>query len=216
MFYFLDDFFERRYLALRSREGALDGPEPMTVSACREQQLLEETRMSRRQTTPQDSQFATASLARPPEGFHRVGSVTAACWFSLEVGNTLRGKLLGIYERDDKRSKTGKSEFFQVLLTDSTRGRFGTGEKAEVREAEAGLIVNMNCNTKTSSLKTLIGDIHNGAEYEIYVVCNKKIELKNGNTMWDIETFTLQLRPPRAAEADFGSSDGDAGSQDAA
>lgn len=175
--------------------------------------------MARRQTTPVQENQLPAGVARAPEGFRRLGSVTAACWFALKEGNTIRGKLLGLYERDDKRNKvTGKSEFFQVELTASTIGHFGTGEKAEDKEAEAGLIVNLNCNTKTESFKTLISDIHNGAEYEIYAVVNKKIELKNGNTMWDIETFTSMLNPPKATEADFSddAGSGDSESQDAA
>jgi len=146
-----------------------------------------------------------------------LGSVTAACWFALQPGNTIRGQLLGLYSRDDKRNKvTGKSEFFQVLLTAPTIGHFGTGEKAEDKEAEAGLVVNLNCNTKTEILKELMPDIKNGAEYEIYVVCNDKLDLKNGNTMWDMETFSSLVKPPKAVEGpDFGG-DGDDGSQDAA
>ena len=174
--------------------------------------------MARRQTTlSQDTQLP-AGLARAPEGFRRMGSVTAACWFALVSGNTIQGKLLGLYERDDKRNKvTGKSKFFQVLLTAPTLGHFGTGEKAEDKEVEAGLVVNLNCNTKTEIFETLITDIHNGAEYEIYAVVKDKIDLKNGNTMWDIETFSSCLKAPKAVEADFtDGASGDDGSQDAA
>ena len=173
--------------------------------------------MARRQTTPAQETQLPAGLARAPEGFRRMGSVTAACWFALTEGNTIQGKLLGLYERDDKRNKvTGKSEFFQVLLTAPTLGHFGTGEKAEDKEAEAGLVVNLNCNTKTEIFKTLIPDINNGAEYDIYAVVNKKVDLKNGNTMWDIETFSSQTKAPKAVEADFSDSSDEGDSQDAA
>jgi hypothetical protein len=172
--------------------------------------------MARRQTTPaqEESQSLPTNLARAPDGFRRLGSVTAACWFALQPGNIIRGKLLGLYERDDKRNKvTGKSEFFQVALTAPTTGRFGTGEKAEDREAEAGLVVNLNCNTKTAIYKDLITDINNGAEYEIYARCGEKLDLKNGNTMWDITTFSKQTKAPKAVtavEPDF-SGDGSEG-----
>jgi hypothetical protein len=179
--------------------------------------------MARRQTTPaqEETQNIPSTLARAPEGFRRLGSVTAACWFALQPGNTIRGKLLGLYERDDKRNKvTGKSEFFQVELTAPTIGRFGTGEKAEDRQADAGLVANLNCNTKTEILKDLITDINAGAEYEIYCICNEKIDLKNGNTMWDIETFSSQIKPPKAVKAvepDFsGDGSDESDSQDAA
>ena len=178
--------------------------------------------MARRQTTPaqDDTQQASATMARAPEGFRRLGSVTAACWFTLQPGNVIRGKLLGLYERDDKRNKvTGKSEFFQIELTAPTIGRFGKGEKAVDQEAEAGLVVNLNCNTKTAVLKDLMSDINNGAEYEVYVICHNKIDLDNGNTMWDMETFASQTKPPKAlkaADPDFSGDGGDeSDSQDA-
>jgi len=194
----------------------------MMVAAQQRRHSTEEISMARRQSTPaqEDTQNPSTTMARAPEGFRRLGSVTAACWFALQPGNILRGKLLGLYERDDKRNKvTGKSEFFQVELTEATFGRFGKGEKAVDQEAEAGLVVNLNCNTKTEILKDLIGDINNGAEYEIYVICHKKIDLDNGNTMWDMETFANMTKAPKAvkaAEPDF-SGDGadESDSQDA-
>jgi hypothetical protein len=58
---------------------------------------------------------STENLARAPKGFRNLGSVTADCWFALKPGNIIQGKFLGCYSRDDKRSKTGKSEFSQIL-----------------------------------------------------------------------------------------------------
>ena len=160
----------------------------------------------------------TSDLARAPEGFRRMGSVTAECWFSLETDNTIRGKLLGCYKRKDPRNKvTGESEFFQVELTQPARCRYGKGEKATVKMAAVGVIVNMNCNTKTLVLKDLIADINRGAEYEIYVHCGKKMELANGNTMWNMTPSYKMLVAPKASDdVDFGGGDGEGGADEAA
>lgn len=164
----------------------------------------------------------TNDLARAPEGFRRMGSVTAECWFALQTDNTIRGKLLGVYKRKDPRNKiTGESEFFQVELTQPTVCRYGKGEKATLKTAPVGTIVNMNCNTKTAVLKDLIADINRGAEFEIYVYCGKKIDLANGNTMWNMTPSSKMLVAPKATDdPDFGGDDGDGGgdapTQDAA
>jgi len=175
--------------------------------------------MARHQSTPVDDSQVQPNMARAPEGFRRMGSVTAECWFALEEGNSIRGKLLGIYDRADPRNKkTGRSEFYQVELSEPTLCRYGTGEKAEIKTAPAGTIVNLNCNTKTEVLKELIPDIVRGAEFEIHVFCGKKLELKNGNTMWNMVPSSKLLKGIKVADGpDFsGDGDGSGGTQDAA
>jgi len=173
--------------------------------------------MAKHSTTPADDAQIPADMARAPEGFRRMGSVTAECWFSLEEGNNIRGKLLGIYDREDKRNKkTGRSEFYQVELSLPCRCRYGKGEKAEVKMAPAGIIVNLNCNTKTEVLKDLIPDIVRGAEFEVNVYCGKKIDLGNGNTMWNMTPSSRLLKAAAVDAPDFGDGEDGGGSQDAA
>jgi hypothetical protein len=162
--------------------------------------------MASKKSTP-----APSNLARLPEGFTRLGSVTAEAWFALQTGNVMRGKLLGVFERADKRAKSGKSEFFQVELTDSTEARYGRGQKAVIKTAQAGGTVNFNCGPKSSVLKDLMADIRRGAEFEVYVQVGEKLELQNGNTMWDMVVGSNMTRAPKALEEpDFGSrGDGD-------
>jgi hypothetical protein len=168
--------------------------------------------MARKATTPTPS---ASNMARLPEGFSRLGSVTAEAWFSLETDNVMQGKLLGVFTRDDKRSKTGKSEFFQIELTTSTQARYGRGQKAVVKTAEAGATVNFNCGPKSSVLKDLMNDIRRGAEYEVYVKVGEKLDLNNGNTMWDMVVGSNMTRAPKAlVEPDFGSDNGEADKAD--
>lgn len=169
--------------------------------------------MARHQSTPADASQIPENMARAPEGFRRMGSVTADCWFALQEGNTVQGKLLGIYDREDKRNKkTGRSEFYQVELAVPCQCRYGKGEKAEIKEAPVGTIINLNCNTKTEVLKELIPDIVRGAEFEIHVYCGKKIDLGNGNTMWNMVPASRCTKGVKVDSPDF-SGDGD---QDAA
>lgn len=139
-------------------------------------------------------QSGNGSLARAPEGFVRVGAVADAPFFALEPGNVMHGKLLGFYERDDKRSKTGKSNFYQLELISTCKVREGRGEDAKVRQGQPGEIVNFNHNPKTKVLEPLCKEILAGALYEVYAPCLKKIALANGNTMWNIDVHVHMVR----------------------
>jgi hypothetical protein len=151
---------------------------------------------------------SASNMARLPEGFTALGSVTADGWVSLEEGNIVQGKLLGVFSRDDKRSKTGKSEFFQLETTVETQARYGRGQKAVVKTAPVGSTLNLNCGPKTSVLKDLLPDVRRGAEYLIYVRVGEKKDLNNGNTMWDMVVGSNMVRAPKAfVEPDFGGSD---------
>ena len=144
---------------------------------------------------------AALPQAQVPDGFRRLGAATAECWFALKPGNAMRGKLLGLFDRDDPRNKTtGRSEFFQVELLDPTECRYGKGEEATVKMASAGTVVNLNCNSKTEFLKDLIPVIKRHGEYEIFVRCNKKIDLNNGNTIWDMTVGEKLIKAPTVPE----------------
>jgi hypothetical protein len=138
-----------------------------------------------------------------PEGFARIGAVADVPYFLLEEGNVVHGKLLGCYQREDKRSMTGVTKFYQVELLAPCRVREGRGEDVEVRQGEVGEIVNLNFNPKTKELEPLCKEILAGAAYEVFAPCLGKMSLANGNTMWNFDVSVNQLRKARVEEPDF-------------
>lgn len=169
---------------------------------------------------------ANGSIATP-RGMARVGSVANAPWWHLKNGNALYGRLLNVYERPDERAKSGKSKFFQVELCQyadpvsgevkdyyfdaktgterPTEVRIGRGKGATMDMASPGTIINLNYGPKTKDFEPFVADIMRGAEYMVLCVINgDKFEIKNAQTMWPIETFAEQTRPPKSqAEPDF-------------
>ena len=156
---------------------------------------------------------ASAGMVRAPEGFRRIGSVADAPWFNIKPGNVLRGVLDGCYERDDSRSKTGKSKFFQFVLLEPAEVRQGRGEDAKVVQAPAGAVVSVNFTPKTKPLEDYIPEIVRGAEYQVWIGCGKKLTLHNGNSMWDLDVRVNQTKvvSADAEEPDFDGSDDAAG-----
>jgi hypothetical protein len=151
-----------------------------------------------------------STLPQPPAGFVRIGAVADAPWFVLEDGNTIHGKLLGVYDREDKRSKTGRSKFFQVELISTCKVRAGRGEEAKVSLGRPGTVVNLNYTPLTKVLETFSQKILTGGEYNVYAPCGRKKELANGNTMWLIDVHVQVVREPEPLadqEPDFGSDD---------
>ena len=141
-------------------------------------------------------------MARAPERFVRVGSVADVPWVALEEGNVVQGHLLGLYTRDDGRAKSGKSQFFQVELTEPCRVREGRGEDAQIRQASAGETVNLNHNPRTAAMDPYCKELLAGAKYEVRVVNQGLMNLKNGNTMWNFDVFAHQLRRADEPELD--------------
>jgi hypothetical protein len=155
----------------------------------------------------QNGKQGESAAPQPPSGFVRVGSVADAPWFVLEDGNILHGKLLGCYDREDKRSKTGRSKFFQVELFAACKVRAGRGEDAKVSLGRPGIVVNVNYTPLTKVLEDFSKKILTGGEYEVYAPCGKKKDLANGNTMWLIDTHVRVVREPESLEdqePDFG------------
>lgn len=138
---------------------------------------------------------------RAPSGFRDLGSVQAEAWFALKEGNVMEGKLLGMYEMIDTRAKKAGTmkKFFQVEVTKpGTVGRYGSGEEAVEQAVPVGAILNLNYGVKTQVLETLITNILSNADYRVWVYCGKKIPLKSGNTMWNIQCKSMQVRAPMA------------------
>ena len=153
-----------------------------------------------------------ATTVRAPEGFRRVGSVANAGWFNMKkVGNTLQGVLEGMFQRKDDLNPKKVSNFFQIRLTADCEVRMGRGEEAQIAVAKAGEYANLNYGPKTKDLEQLIGQILQGAEFEVYgIVAGDKIKLTGGRTMHNFEVFTKMTVAPKALddEPDFdGSSD---------
>jgi hypothetical protein len=158
----------------------------------------------RKPTSNGEMRMATGNaMVRAPEGFVRVGAVANVPYFLLEEGNVVQGHLLGIYVRDDKRSATGKTKFFQVELTASCKVREGRGEDVEVREAVAGEIINLNFNPKTMVLEEKCEEMLRGALYDVFAPLLGKVKLLNGNTMWNFDVSVKQVRPPKEQGPDF-------------
>lgn len=158
-----------------------------------------------------------------PAGMVRTSSVANAPWWHLKEGNALYGKLLNMYERPDERSKSGKSKFFQIELLDwvnketgevhqsyfdpikgvemPTEVRVGRGKGATFDVVASGTIINVNYGPKTKDWEPLISDIYRGAEYRVLaIITGDKFEIRNGQTMWPIDTFHEQVKAPRALE----------------
>jgi hypothetical protein len=145
----------------------------------------------------------TGNMVRAPEGFARIGAVADVPYFLLETGNVVHGKLLGIYQRPDKRAANGQTKFYQVELLSPCKVREGKGEDVEVRQGAVGEIINLNYNPKTKELEPLCKEILAGALYEVFAPCLGKMNLANGNTMWNFDVSVNQVRAGRSVEPDF-------------
>lgn len=141
--------------------------------------------------TPQETKTAgngaaAGDFARPPEGMRRIGSVTNAPWWKIEQGKALYGKLINVYERNDEKSPTKKSKFFQVELLSEVNAKIGRGADAKPVVAKAGEVVNVNYTAKTKDLEPLVLQVMRGAEVKVWLLPKGKIPVTKGS-MWDID-----------------------------
>lgn len=159
--------------------------------------------MAATQETKKESSNGAAEFARPPEGMRRIGSVTNAPWWKIEPGRALHGKLINVYERNDDKSPTKKSKFFQVELLAPANARLGRGVDAKPVTANAGEVVNVNYTAKTKDLEPLVLQVMRGAEVKIWLLPKGKIPVGKGQ-MWDIDVRADvgQLPAGVAEEAD--------------
>jgi hypothetical protein len=135
-----------------------------------------------------------------PEGFQRSGSANAVGWFNMaKIGNTLRGTLIGMFERKDKlRAETGTSNFFQVRISQECEVRADRGDDAAMVMAKTGDVVNINYGPKTKPWETLIGDLKRGAEYEVIgCIIGAKAKLEGGRTMHNFDVYQKMVRAPQ-------------------
>jgi hypothetical protein len=162
------------------------------------------------------SRSSSVGMARVPEKFVRIGAVADVPWVALEHGNTVQGNLLGLFTRQDDRAKSGRSQFFQVELTAPCKVREGRGEDVEFRQAVAGEIVNLNHNPRTAAMEPFCREILAGAKYEVFILNDGLMDLKNGNTMWNFDVHAHQVRKADEQELDVvGGGDAGAGASEA-
>lgn len=139
-----------------------------------------------------------------PAGFQQSGSAAAVGWFDQgTVGNTVSGKLTGMFKRKDNLRTEGTSEFFQVQVDKVCRVRAERGEDAKFIEAKPGDFVNVNYGPRTKAWADFIPEIKNGAVYAVYgIVVSEKISIGGGKKMHNINTGHNRLQSPRAQDDD--------------
>jgi hypothetical protein len=146
-----------------------------------------------------------------PDGFQRSGSANAAGWFNMgKLGNTLSGKLIGMFQRKDKLREEGSSNFFQVEIDAECDVRAERGEDASFVTAQPGQVVNVNYGPKTKGWEAFLTDIKRGAVYAVYgVIAGGKVKLDGARSMHNFDVYHKMLRAPSAdsqEEIEFGES----------
>jgi hypothetical protein len=133
------------------------------------------------------------------DGFQRSGSAAAVGWFNMaKIGNTLRGKLTGMYTRKDGLREEGSSKFFQVQLDVACEVRAERGEEAKFITANPGDFVNVNYGPKTKPWENFIASIENGAVYLVKgTILGEKVKIGTGRKMHNFETMHKMVTPPR-------------------
>jgi hypothetical protein len=75
----------------------------------------------------------------------------------------------------------------------------GTGAATKLVQTKADDFVNLNFGPKTKCLKEENDKVSNGAVIEIWgVIAGRKIELKDGRKMHDLDLHIKQIKAPRA------------------
>jgi len=148
--------------------------------------------MATKQTNGKES--AKEETMALPAGFRRRSSVTDAPWVAQEKGNVCRGHLLNRYPMNGMEPAR---YYYQIELTAPCKVRVGRGDDAEIQQAEAGEVVNLNENHKTSCLRDVeIPEVIAGAAYDVIVQFGDKMKIGGGKTMWKIDVSTKQLKAP--------------------
>jgi hypothetical protein len=153
-----------------------------------------------------ESQAGSTGNFELPEGFARSGSANAVGWFDhTTLGNMAMGKLVGMFRRPDQlKGPKGESDFFQIELAATCKVREGKGEDAEIVDAKAGDVININYGPKTKVWQSLIADILRGAVYEVIArVEGEKVPISGGRKMHNLGCYQHCVRPaPAESEVD--------------
>jgi len=136
------------------------------------------------------------SERKPPAGFRRRAAVSEAPWFKNKEGNVAHGKLLGRYTMGSEPIRY----YYQVELYASSVVTVGRGDDAEEQTMDAGSVVNVGETFKLECLKDVeIPEILAGAEFDVWVLVEKKIKISGGRTMWVTDVQTKQTKAPTSA-----------------
>lgn len=155
---------------------------------------------------------APEASPNPPSGFKRRSAVTDAPWVETAKGNVCQGRLLNRYVMNNSDPVR---YYYQVELSHPCQVRIGRGEDAEVQTAQAGEIVNLNENHKTSCLKEVeVPEIIAGGVYDVWVKFEDKIKIGGGKTMWNIDVQSKQLKAPTSQVRPLLDDGGDGGADD--
>lgn len=135
-----------------------------------------------------------------PEGWEQTSPPRGSQnWVKFEEGLEVKGKLLGRFDKKDR--KTGKTRYFyQIELVESTTAyrKEGKDSEAEAVECGPGELVCVDEKFATQCLKKLAG---NGAQYLVLIRVGEKIDIGGGQTMWNADVFhKLVSGKPRAVE----------------
>lgn len=132
------------------------------------------------------------TLRQPPTGFKRLAPLSDAPWFQPQAGNTCVGKYLGrfVMNTDPPRA------YHQVELSEPCQVRVGKKDEAKIVEAKKGDIINVGESYKIAILKeNVTPECLAGAEYQVFIQTVKKIQVRGGRTMWDIDVQANCIKP---------------------
>ena len=125
-----------------------------------------------------------------PEGFDiNVGRERGEGWVVKEEGNVVQGRLLGRYTYTARGKKRA---YYQIKLQKECVCEIENpdyNEEAEDSEERIRVtlppdsIVNLDETTKLSDLESYSG---NGGIYDIWLVFGKKVDIGNGQSMWNV------------------------------
>jgi hypothetical protein len=127
-------------------------------------------------------------------------------WFLMsKMGNTLRGRLLGIYEREDGRDPSGVSFFYRVKLTTPSYVRVVQGGETVVVTATVGTVVCLPRISKTKCFDSQVTTILMGGAVEVRVEVLGEIALRGGRTIVNLDCGACVVRDLPASRCEIAS-----------
>jgi len=118
-----------------------------------------------------------------PEGFRRSNPFDGKRFFFVPAeGATLRGIIIGRFERKGKRKRPEPEYFYQVRATApcaDTKDADG-----EIHTVDIGGIVTLDERSGISSLRTIASEAPRGEVAEVFLRSLELIDVGGGNTFW--------------------------------
>lgn len=117
-----------------------------------------------------------------PDGFTSANPIGEGIWWKPKTGEVVRGKMLGVFQRNKVNKQGKRGWFFQIELTAPANGVKGRKDEKEEVEAKPGDIISVDMREGLKGLYPIAKDA--GAKYEVYIKAVEKIDLDEGNTFW--------------------------------